>query len=64
MTLPASPLTSRALKNTVPMLRTLGFLLLTALFTTACAPPDPRYADDTVYLGGFHSAHTRGPRAH
>ena len=45
------------------MLRTLGLLLLTALFTTACATRDPRFTDDTVYLGGFHSAHTRAPRA-
>ena len=45
------------------MLRTLGLLLLTALFTTACAPRDPRFSDDTVYLGGFHSAHTGAPRA-
>ena len=44
------------------MLRTLGLLLLTVLFTTACAPRDPRFSDDTVYLGGFHSAHTNAPR--
>ena len=45
------------------MPRTLGLLLLTAIFTTACAWKDPRFANDTVYLGGFHSAHTRAPRA-
>lgn len=45
------------------MLHKLGLLLLTALFATACAPRDPRYADGTVYLGGFHQAHTRAPRA-
>jgi len=44
------------------MLRTLGLLLATALFTTACAPRDPRYSEDTVYMGGFHTAHTRAPR--
>ena len=63
LTLPASPIISRLLKITQPMLRTLGLLLLTALFTTACAPRDPRFSDDTVYLGGFHSAHTGTPRA-
>ena len=45
------------------MLHKLGLLLLTDLFATACAPRDPRYADGTVYLGGFHQAHTRAPRA-
>jgi lipoprotein-anchoring transpeptidase ErfK/SrfK len=45
------------------MLRTFGLLLLTVLFTAACARRDPRFTDDTVYLGGFHSAHTGAPRA-
>jgi len=54
---------SRPLKKPVPMLRILGLLLLTALFTTACAPRDPRYSEDTVYMGGFHTAQSRPPRA-
>ena len=45
------------------MLRTLGLLLLTAIFTTACASRDARFSDETVYLGGFHRAHTPAPRA-
>ncbi len=44
------------------MMRTLGLLLLTALFTSACSFHDPRYSDDTVYLGGFHSSRTSAPR--
>ena len=63
LTLPAAPLTSRLLKISHPMLRTLGLLLLTILFTTACARRDPRFNEETVYLGGFHSARTNAPRA-
>ncbi len=63
LTLPTSPIVSRALKISTLTPRTIGFLLLTALFATACAPRDPRYAEDTAYLGGFHSAHARAPRA-
>lgn len=56
------PIISRALKIFTLAPRTIG-LLLAALFATACAPRDPRYAEDTVYLGGFHSAQTRAPRS-
>lgn len=63
LTLRTSPIISRALKNSVLTPRTLGLFILTALFTTGCASRDPRYADDTVYLGGFHSAHSRAPRS-
>ena len=45
------------------MLRNLGLLVLTALIFTACAGRDPRFSEDTVYLGGFHSARTGAPRA-
>jgi L,D-transpeptidase catalytic domain len=45
------------------MLPKIGLFLLIALFATACAPRDPRYAEGTVYLGGFHQTHTRAPRA-
>ena len=62
LTLPAPPILSRLLKIPVPMLRTLGLLLLTILFATACARRDPRFNEDTVYLGGFHSARSNAPR--
>ena len=62
LTLPASPIISRRLKTNVQLLRRAALLLLTALLATACAPHDPRFSDDTVYLGGFHSAHTRAPQ--
>ena len=62
LTLPASPIISRRLKTTALLLRRAAPLLLTALLATACAPRDPRFSDDTVYLGGFHSAHTRAPQ--
>ena len=45
------------------MLRTLGLVLLPVLFLSGCAQFDPRFADDTVYMGGFHTAHTRAPHA-
>ena len=62
LTLPASPIISRRLKTTAMLLRRAALLVLTAFLATACAPRDPRFADDTVYLGGFHSAHTRAPQ--
>ncbi len=49
------------MKTDHPLLRTLGLVALAVLFATGCAPRDPRFADDTVYLGGFHRAHTRAP---
>ena len=62
LTLRFPPIPSRLLKIFHPMLRTLGLLLLTVIFATGCASRDPRFRDDTVYLGGFHSAHTSAPR--
>ncbi len=45
------------------MLRTPGLLFLTALLFSACADHDPRSSGETVYLGGYHSQHTRPPVA-
>jgi len=39
----------------------LGLFALVGL--TACAPRDPRFAPDTVYLGGFHSPHDRSSQS-
>lgn len=43
----------RPLKTPVLILRNLGILVLTIVFTVGCAN-DPRLREDTVYLGGFH----------
>ena len=61
MTLAPTPLTSRAFPK--KMLRTPGLLFLTTLLFSACADLAPRPSGETVYLGGFHSQHTRAPRA-
>ena len=37
--------------------------LFALLGITACAPRDPRFAPDTVYLGGFHSPHDRSSQS-
>ena len=62
LTHPASPIVSRRLKTSVLSLCRAGLLLLAVIFVSACAPRDPRFSDDTVYLGGYHSAHTRAPQ--
>ncbi len=33
------------------------FALILALLSAGCGSRDPRYADDTAYIGGFHSGH-------
>ncbi len=45
------------------MLHHFALLLLVAVFATGCSSRDPRYADGTVYLGGFHQSNTSAPRA-
>jgi hypothetical protein len=45
------------------MRRTPLLLLLAALLFSGCAQLAPHSADGTVYVGGFHSRHTRPPRA-
>lgn len=47
-------------------MRHLGcfLLLLTALFTAACGSRDPRFRDDTIYIGGFRPPEPAQKRAH
>ena len=37
------------MRHTGPLL-----LLLAALLATGCGSRDPRFRDDTIYVGGFH----------
>ncbi len=39
------------------------FILLAALFAAGCASRDPRFSDETVYLGGFKSRNQPEKRA-
>ncbi len=45
------------------MIRILGSTLLAALLLSACGSRDPRYSDDTTYLGGYHSSGPAEKRA-
>ena len=57
MTLSVGTLLLRALKIPLLLLRPAGILclFLAAWFFTACESRDPRWRDETVYVGGFHS---------
>jgi hypothetical protein len=58
LTLSVAAILFRALPTTyLSMIRTFGraFLLLTAFVLAACGSRDPRFRDDTAYIGGFHS---------
>lgn len=48
-------------KLPLPMFRTLGLILLSALFAVGCAH-DPRLNPETRYLNGSRITHERGPR--